>query len=208
MTEIIFISENVSKFKEIENYILKKASANSNITIKMIKPNYELQEIQSMDRTEIVLKKLRDALTMYRTLITSQTSSVDRWIMVEDTSLFIDKLGGFPGPFIKFFLQSMPLELIVNANLGSNVKSYVSLAICKYEIVNDIFNLDGCNGHVFEYFIEGVIVEPRGKNGFGFDPIFKPIGSDKTYAEMSIDEKELYNPRTLAFKKVLNYLEN
>jgi len=202
MKHIKFISENVSKYNEIVNY-LKKIN-NSNISIQMIKPEYEIQEIQSLDRHEIVLKKLNDALIVSKNNLDVQKET---WIMVEDTSFFIDKMGGFPGPFIKYYLQSLPLNVISYANWGSNATSYVTLGIGRYTF-NDIniVNNELLSTRVFEGFIEGVIVEPRGKNGFGYDPIFKPNGTHKTNAEMSMDEKELFNPRIIAFQKVLDFI--
>lgn len=45
-----------------------------------------------------------------------------------------------------------------------------------------------------------ISLSPRGEMGFGFDPIFIPNGSDKTFAEMSIEEKNLYSHRAKPFK--------
>jgi len=200
MKYIKFISENVSKYNEIVNY-LKKIN-NSNISIQMIKPEYEIQEIQSLDRQEIVLKKLNDAFIESKNNLDVQKET---WIMVEDTSFFIDKMGGFPGPFIKYYLQSLPINSISYANWGSNATSYVTLGIGRCVFTSD--NTSSLiSSRVFEGFIEGVIVEPRGKNGFGYDPIFKPSNSLITNAEMSMDEKELFNPRTNAFQKVLDFI--
>jgi inosine triphosphate pyrophosphatase len=200
MKHIIFITENVSKYKEIENYISK---IGANVSIQMIKPDFELQEIQSLDRQEIVMKKLRDAFSASNSLINLQhmlDGEKETWIMVEDTSLCIEKLGGFPGPFIKYYLQSLSLNSIANANWGSKASSYVSLAIGRYSECNQLI------ANAFEDCIEGLIIEPRGTNGFGYDAIFRPEESKITNAEMSMDEKEKYNPRTLAFKKVIDFL--
>ena len=41
----------------------------------------------------------------------------------------------------------------------------------------------------------------QGKSGFGFDPIFQPEGSDKTFAEMTIEEKNGYSHRAMALRK-------
>lgn len=234
MKHIYFVSENVSKYKEIENYLRKSNLNNSNnsnisIQLQMIKPEFEIQEIQSLDRSEIVIKKLQDAFSSVKSLINHQSqnqnhnqnisrdsngesvgeniggSNDETWIMVEDTSLCIDKMGGFPGAFIKYYLQSLPINGISYANWGSNATAYVTLGIGRF-----VFSSDNTSSllstRVFEGFIEGVIVEPRGKNGFGYDPIFKPSNSLITNAEMSMDEKELFNPRTNAFKKVLDFL--
>jgi len=200
---IIFITENVSKFKEIENYISKNGI--NGMSIQMIKPEYELQEIQSLDRKEIVLKKLRDAIAMSKLLFNVQDMQYnerENWIIVEDTSLCIEKMGGFPGPFIKYYVQSLPLNIIADANWGSSAQSYVSLAIGKLDEHTDT----ELNARVFEDYTEGHIVKPTGSNGFGYDMIFRPVGTNYTCAELSMDEKELFNPRTKAFQKVINFL--
>ena len=204
---IIFITENVSKFKELENFMSKENILPGVVSIQMIKPDFELQEIQSLDRNEIVLKKLRDAIAMSRQLFNMhQISNPGReiWVMVEDTSLCIDRMGGFPGPFVKYYIQSLPMNVIADANWASSAQSYVSLAICKLNGDSD-GNME-LGGRVFEDCIEGNIVEPCGNNGFGYDMIFRPVGMNITCAEMTMNEKELFNPRTKAFKKVLDYL--
>ena len=48
---------------------------------------------------------------------------------------------------------------------------------------------------------------PLGKNGFGYDPIFVPIGYKKTFCEMNFDYKERISHRSIAFKKMKTYLE-
>ncbi|MFQ3576581.1 MAG: RdgB/HAM1 family non-canonical purine NTP pyrophosphatase [Cytophagales bacterium] len=59
----------------------------------------------------------------------------------------------------------------------------------------------------FEGIIEGKIIhELRGKNGFGYDPIFIPIGHEKTFAEMNSEEKNALSHRFLALKKLQEYL--
>ena len=55
-----------------------------------------------------------------------------------------------------------------------------------------------------EKIVKGMIVESKGDNGFGFDSMFKPIGSDKTLGEMTCDEKEEYNPRRMAVNEFIN----
>jgi XTP/dITP diphosphohydrolase len=62
-----------------------------------------------------------------------------------------------------------------------------------------------------EYFFEGVcegeiINEKKGKGGFGYDPIFIPAGSGKTFAEMSMDEKNVFSHRKKATDKLVTFL--
>jgi inosine triphosphate pyrophosphatase len=201
MHHIIFITENVSKFNEIENYIVNKNVGS--VSIQMIKPEYELQEIQSLDRHEIVLKKLCDAFNMSKQFLNIQQlkeNNKEIWLMVEDTSLCINKMGGFPGPFVKYYLKSLPINVIADANWGSLAQSYVSLAIGKIDNTPELY------GRVFDDCLCGNIVSPSGNNGFGYDMIFRPIGLDKTCGDMSINEKEVFNPRTKSFEKILQFL--
>lgn len=193
---IVFITENVNKFAEIQNYITRNQIP---IQLTLYKPLSEINEIQSLDRNHIITQKTIDAYNEYIKHIPNNMP-VDTWIMTEDTSLTIDKLGGFPGPFIKFYLQSIPLMEISSANWGSGASSIVSLGLAKlcpsYQIIP----------MVFEGIIPGNIVSIAGNNGFGYDPIFKPAKSNHTIAEMSMDDKEQYNARIAAFQKVVNYL--
>ena len=61
----------------------------------------------------------------------------------------------------------------------------------------------------FEGICEGKIIEaPKGEKGFGYDPVFVPTGSDKTFAEMDMDEKNLYSHRRKATDKLLDFLKH
>lgn len=212
LKRIIFITENVNKYKELQNYLqnyMIDCNNNLKIILEMIKPDVDINEIQSLNQEDIVFHKLKDAFsTCHHSLLNNHLSNADEevWILVEDTSLCISKLGGFPGPFVKFFIQSMTLEDIGNNNWASDAQSIVNIAIGR--VVNSE------NGQIglsitknFKGVINGYIVNKRGTNGFGFDPIFRPVNIDKTNAEMSIDEKSIYNPRIFAFHKVLEYLQ-
>jgi len=206
---IIFITENINKFKELQNYLQNYCATileNCNISLEMLKPDIEINEIQSLNQEEIVIHKLYDALIKCQNLFTCKPELKEEvWILVEDTSLCISKLGGFPGPFIKFFLKSIALSDIGNDNWGSEAQSVVNLAIGR--VSNSEYGHIGFNiTKNFNGVIHGHILNARGTNGFGFDPIFRPLNSIKTNAEMSMEEKASYNPRILAFQKVLDYL--
>lgn len=59
----------------------------------------------------------------------------------------------------------------------------------------------------FEGFVEGTIgTQPRGTSGFGYDPVFYPVGHDRTFAEMSPDEKDALSHRGMALRKLRKYL--
>ncbi|HTB52493.1 MAG TPA: RdgB/HAM1 family non-canonical purine NTP pyrophosphatase [Ferruginibacter sp.] len=62
--------------------------------------------------------------------------------------------------------------------------------------------------HQFEGICEGKITsKERGEKGFGYDPVFVPDGSEKTFAEMSMEEKNKYSHRKKATEKLINFLQ-
>ena len=219
MKYIIFVSENVNKFKEMENYLENMKNAgqyqSSDIHISMYKPHEEIYEIQSLDRKEIINQKLKNAyleVVKHGNYVNTR-DDIEYWIMVEDTSFYIDRENGFPGPFIKFYLEVNPLSTIANKNWASNAYSIVSLGISRFHNTQHIQPTDQTDHNdinlspiMFEGQVDGKIVIPAGENGFGFDSIFMPNNSNKTNAQMSMEEKADFNPRIMAFKKIIEYI--
>ncbi len=67
-------------------------------------------------------------------------------------------------------------------------------------------NLNG-EQHLFEGTVDGqILTEPRGTEGFGYDPIFQPEEENRTFAEMSMDEKNAHSHRARALKKMMDFL--
>ena len=65
------------------------------------------------------------------------------------------------------------------------------------------------NEYSFEGSVEGkIITEKRGEFGFGYDPIFIPENESRTFAEMSMDQKNLFSHRARAFQKMIAFLRN
>ena len=67
-----------------------------------------------------------------------------------------------------------------------------------------------CNGKekIFEGICKGIIIaERRGISGFGYDPVFVPDGSNKTFAEMTMSEKNVFSHRKKAIEKLTDYLK-
>ena len=102
------------------------------------------------------------------------------------SSRWADELGGFNKAMIKI------LDKIKKINKNNKAKFISSLTI------------QWPNGKKITEtgIIEGKITDIRGKNGFGYDPIFIPSGYSKTFAEMDYKEKLLIDHRYLAYKKL------
>lgn len=61
----------------------------------------------------------------------------------------------------------------------------------------------------FEGIVEGkILTQKRGNNGFGYDPIFEPENCGRTFAEMSMEEKNQFSHRARAFKKLVDFLNS
>ena len=82
---------------------------------------------------------------------------------------------GLPGPLIKFFEKSIGLDGVYKLGEVFGNKA-VAKCVIGYFNDNDI--------KFFEGMIDGIIVSPRGENGFGWDPIFQPSGQNKTLAQI------------------------
>ena len=62
--------------------------------------------------------------------------------------------------------------------------------------------------YIFEGMVEGVILEGRkGSGGFGYDPVFLPSGYTDTFAEMSLEQKNIISHRALAVLKLVTFLK-
>ncbi|MFH1325293.1 MAG: non-canonical purine NTP pyrophosphatase [archaeon] len=150
----------------------------------------DLPEIQGMNTREIIENKLLEAAKVRK--------GVE--LFCEDTSLGINCLNGFPGPLIKWFLQTIGNRGIYE--LVSRYEDNSAYARC----VIGYLDKKGAM-YFFEGEVQGRIVQPRGESSFGWDPIFQPSGYDMTFAEMGIGEKNKISHRIIALNKLKDYLE-
>jgi len=191
--KLYFITGNKNKFAEI----------------KVIFPEVEqleidLDEIQETDAYAIIKHKMKEALKHH-----------SGPFIIEDTSLYINSLNGLPGPLIKWFMQKLGGEGIWRISDSKKIgkdqmetlmdNSNENLAEAKTIIgyaksANEI--------HFFEGSIKGEIVKPSGETKFGWDPIFKPIGYDKTFQQMSREEKNSISMRKIAAQKLKDFIDS
>lgn len=176
MSEITFITGNPGKFKEA---LVEMPS--------LKQADVDLLEIQHLDPREVMKHKFEEARKLgYEEFV------------IEDTSLIFECLGNLPGPLIKWFLKDLGTEgLAKEAELHGNNRARAITWV-------GYMAKDG-NIHFFEGMVKGKIMSPRGE-GFGWDPIFQPEGSDKTFGEMSPEEKSEFSMRKIAFEKLKDYL--
>jgi XTP/dITP diphosphohydrolase len=125
----------------------------------------------------------------------------------DDSGLEVSALNGAPGVFSARYagdhknsddnIDLLLKNLDDNANRKARFRTVITLIGLDEEPV------------FFEGIVNGSIINSRrGTSGFGYDPIFVPEGHDRTYAEMSLQEKSGLSHRAIAVKKLEAYLKN
>jgi len=178
---IFFATNNIHKFNEARSVLTKYNIAAGMLRVKAL-------EIQSNSLKEIAQASVQDAFNRCHLPV-----------IVEDAGLFVEALRGFPGPYAAYVYQTIGNEGLLK--LMDNVENRKALfqsaiAYCDNEAEEPL---------VFEGKVDGTITSKvrvgNGKSGFGFDPIFQPLGSTKTFAEMTLEEKNGFSHRARAIRK-------
>lgn len=191
MTSLIFATNNAYKVQEIQSAIgasihvisLKEAT----IDIQIPEPHDTL-EANASEKSK----------TIYRLTGTDCFS--------EDTGLEVDALGGEPGVKSARYagegmnseknIEKLLTQLEGQANRRARFRTVISLIYSGKE-----FQFEGiCEGQIIDH--------KRGSGGFGYDPVFMPLGSDRTFAEMDISKKNEFSHRKKAADKLVLFLQN
>ena len=178
---VFFATGNIHKFNETRSILAKLGIAVGMLRVKG-------GEMQSDSLMEIAQASAREAF-----------KRCGLPVIVEDAGLFIDALKGFPGPYAAYAYKTIGNKGLLKLLKGvenRKARFQSAIAYCDSEAKAPL---------VFEGEAEGEITaEERkgsGKAGFGFDPIFKPNGSAKTFAEMTLEEKNGFSHRAKAVRK-------
>jgi len=123
----------------------------------------------------------------------------------DDTGLEIEALEGRPGVYsARYAGEHCSFQDNIRKVLHE-LQGITNRKACFITVIALILNE---KNYFFEGKIEGEIVETgRGTNGFGYDSVFKPLGYDKTFAEMTEDEKNSISHRALATKQLNDFLQ-
>lgn len=124
----------------------------------------------------------------------------------EDTGLEVEVLNGAPGVHSARYageqcsftdnIEKLLTELQGQANRKAQFRTVISL------------QLNGTE-YLFEGICQGMIIDhTKGADGFGYDAVFVPDGDNRTFAEMSMAEKNRYSHRRKAMDKLIYFLEN
>lgn len=167
--------------------------------------NYEI----AGPKTEgIEWKGVKETGDYLKNAIRKMKSLMNRWngmVLGEDSGLEIDALSGAPGPYSARMASTDSLRRKKILEKMKNIPWFKRTA--RFRCV--IAFWDGKEEHHFEAVCEGLIaLEERGNKGFGYDPIFIPLGFSKTFGELGETIKNRISHRALAVKKLKKFLKN
>ncbi len=187
---IQFVTGNEGKVREAREYL-------SGIE-EVEQVGFDYTEIQSDDLGEIAA---RGALEAFEEL-------GGEGVLVDDAGLFVDALGGFPGPYSAYVEDTVGVERLWRlASEEGNRRAHFRtvLAFADSAVLRTPENSDGEQPDPRERGVEtftgsvaGTLVAPRGEGGFGYDPIFEYNG--QTMAEMTTEEKNAISHRGRALE--------
>ena len=122
----------------------------------------------------------------------------------DDTGLEVEALDGAPGVYSARYAGE---NVTYDDNVQKMLKEMRDQSNRKAQFRTVIALNTGGKQYLFEGICKGDILKiKRGKEGFGYDPIFQPRGFNKSFAEMSLEEKGLISHRGLATKKLVDFL--
>lgn len=187
--KLVFATHNHNKAKEIQSLLEERFEI---LTLTEIDCNDEIPETAETLEGNSLLKAQ----------FVSENFKVN--CFADDTGLEIEALDGNPGVYsARYAGEEKSAEANMNRVLSELENSINRTA--QFRTVITLF-LEG-KTHTFEGIVKGEIIrEKRGTDGFGYDPIFVPEGQNKTFAEMTMAEKNLQSHRARAFQKMIDFL--
>lgn len=165
----------------------KAARVNAWLGLDLPHQKVDLEEIQAPVR-DIVAYKAKKAYEI-----------IGAAVLVEDVSLECVALGGMPGPYVKWFLDSAGPEAICRMLDGFADKSATARCVWAYYDGTELTYIEGVqDGHISQ--------SPRGNGGFGWDVLFVPNGQQLTRSEMSPDVYQQHYTESKNFAGVRAFL--
>lgn len=165
--EIVFVTHNTGKIKSAEKYFKN---------LKFTTFNYELDEPRSDDIKEIATAKVKQAYEL-----------VKKPCIALDTDFRIDELNGFPRAFVNFSLETIGIEGMLKLMEGKENRNCCFNECLAYHDGKEIHYFYGKHPGKLSFEKQGV---NRDEKWSDLWYIFKPLGFEKTLAEMTTEERE------------------
>ncbi|OLS15730.1 MAG: Ham1-like protein [Promethearchaeota archaeon CR_4] len=191
MKQVLFLTGNVGKFHEAEVVFQKELP-----TVSLKQDSSQLVEIQSDDLEDVARFKLESFVKREGKPVSS--------CITEDAGFFVTpQLKGFPGVYSAYVQKVIGNAAILK--LMEEVKD----RRCNFQACIAFYSARTRKIVTFSGMVEGTVsFEQRGTGGFGFDPIFLPNEiPDKTFAELSAEEKSTISHRGRALMRFIGFLK-
>jgi XTP/dITP diphosphohydrolase len=198
MQELVFATHNKHKAREIQAILSNEYRILS------------LDNVQFMDPVPENEKSLEGNASQKAWFIHHR---LGKDCFADDTGLEVDCLQGAPGVY-----SARYAELTCDKKAGESVSaSNIRKLLAQMQEATNrqarfrtiIALIMGGEEYIFEGKVEGeILTERRGSGGFGYDPVFLPSGHTETFAEMSLEQKNLISHRALAVSQLVTFLKN
>ncbi|HEX9816595.1 MAG TPA: XTP/dITP diphosphatase [Candidatus Thermoplasmatota archaeon] len=179
-----FVTSNQGKVKEAQARL-------ASLGIEVVGNARDLEEIQADTIEAVARHKARQLLGKIRPPF-----------FIEDAGLHIDALRGFPATYSSFVFRTIGVDGILRlleGKTGKERRAYFLAVIAYVDVSRRVRIFTGrADGHIAD--------AAHGKNGFGFDPIFIPDRSTRTFAELDADEKGEVSHRGHALDQLARHL--
>lgn len=194
--QILVGTKNAGKVRELENML-------SDFPI----------ELRSLDEFENVIEPEETGATFadnaeLKAVYYSEKTGLAA--LADDSGLEVSALNGAPGVYSARYggkdssneeKIAKLLEELENSGNEDRSARFVCVIVLTNETGDIIFQAEGiCDGKIAN--------EPRGENGFGYDPVFIPVGFDETFGELSSDVKSNLSHRGKAIEKIIRFLRD
>jgi len=183
MKKIYFITSNKGKHLEAKEKLRK-------INYDVVQKDLGYPEVQANTLEDVAIFGVKHIQNIF-----------DKPFILEDAGLFIDGLNGFPGVYSAYVFHTIGCRGVLKLLKDTADRKAIFKSVFAYGQPDEkpVLFIGECPGTITD-------VE-KGINGFGYDPIFVPNESSRTFAEMKVDEKNNYSHRGRSLDKLINFLD-
>ena len=186
---LIFATSNQNKVLEIQKILPKK------FNIKSLK---DLNYFEDVPENETTI----EGNAIFKAKYIYEKFNIN--VFADDTGLEVEALNGEPGVHSARYAGTTRNS---EKNIKKLLKNLKNIKNRNAQFKTVIALIIDNKLHIFSGIVEGYILDsPKGNNGFGYDPIFCPNGFDKSFAELTLKEKNLISHRSLAMKKLIDFI--
>ncbi|MHC1730766.1 MAG: non-canonical purine NTP diphosphatase [Bacteroidales bacterium] len=188
--ELVFATNNKHKVREISD---------------LLDTNFRITGLSDLNITEEIPEEAEtlEENALFKARYVHEKTGMN--VFADDTGLEVTALGGAPGVWSARYagesksfddnIDKLLREMQGVTDRSARFRTVIALILDKGE-------------YLFEGIVEGeIITERKGNGGFGYDPVFRATGSEKTFAEIPLQEKNTISHRARAMRQLIEFLK-